>query len=384
MNEMERSKSITAIIRQYIIAVWTVGLAFLATFLLRRFILPDSSPLFLVAVIISAWRGGLGTGLLATALSALVIAFAFITPVFALPTQLVDYLHLVDFMLAASVIGSLSADRSRTHLEREALLERERDARIQAEEANAVKDEFLAAASHELRTPLTTIKVLNHVLLTKKLSDDERQEYLKDIASECDREIDLVHNLLDVSRIRAGGMQIRTGPVNAIEVIQTCERLVRPQAAEHHHALVVNTQPSLPLITADSNALRRSLCTIVENAIKYTPDGGRISIWAFPDGSDEVAIEVEDNGPGIHPNDMPHVFDRFYRGRATGKDLGGSSRRQQDVPGIGLGLHLARALVEGMNGSIQVRSTLGSGTTFRLQFSVWREIQMDATTGRPV
>lgn len=101
------------------------------------------------------------------------------------------------------LIGTLSSARRRAERELETLLLREQAARIEAERANAVKDEFLAAVSHELRIPLTTIKALTRVLLRKQPSESERREYLEDVASECDRQIDLVHNLLDLSRKRA-------------------------------------------------------------------------------------------------------------------------------------------------------------------------------------
>ncbi|HEX6622314.1 MAG TPA: histidine kinase dimerization/phospho-acceptor domain-containing protein, partial [Pyrinomonadaceae bacterium] len=178
------------------------------------------------------------------------------------------------------------------------------------------KDEFLAAVSHELRTPLTTIKALTRVLLRKNPTEEERREYLADIASECERQIDLVHNLLDLSRINAGGVQIELRRVSAEDVVRACEKIERVEAAEHGHELRVEVAPDLPPIRADHSALRRALCTVVGNAIRYTPDGGSIALRAESDGG-TVAFEVEDNGRGIHPADLPHIFESFYRGRAA-------------------------------------------------------------------
>jgi two-component system cell cycle sensor histidine kinase PleC len=112
------------------------------------------------------------------------------------------------------------------------------------------------------------------------MTDEEREEYLADIASECDREIDLVLNLLDLSRIRAGGVQIRLQPVAVADVINACEKLVRGDAEKHNHHLEVAVAEDLPPIRADHSALRRALCAIAENAVKYTPDVGRITIRA--------------------------------------------------------------------------------------------------------
>lgn len=354
------------------VAVWTVALAFAGTFLLLPFIPPGVSPLFLLAVIVSAWRGGLGPGLFATALSTLATVFIFLPPAFTFHVARHDLLQLVVDVLAAVIIGTLSAARRKAEEEREALLLREQAARVEAERANATKDEFLAAVSHELRTPLTTIKALTRVLLRRQPTERERREYLEDIASECDRQIDLVHNLLDLSRIRAGGVAIKLGRVDAGEVVRACEKIERVGAAEHNHELSVEVAPDVPPVQADRSALRRALCTVVENAIKYTPDGGRIHISARQDGGGQVAIEVTDNGRGIHAEDLPRIFDSFYRGRAFVRDgADGRVADAQEVPGIGLGLHLARVLVEGMNGSIEARSQLGQGSTFTLRLPMW-------------
>lgn len=359
---------ITAVAWRYLAAVWTVGVAFAASLLLSPVIAPRVSPLFLLAVMVSAWRGGLGPGLLATALSALVNIYVLLPPAFSFHAEREDLLQLAVFICAAVITGTLSAARRRAEAEREALLLREQSARAEAERANATKDEFLAAVSHELRTPLTTIKALTRVLLRKNPTEDERRDYLEDIASECDRQIDLVHNLLDLSRIRAGGVEIELRAVDAAAVVRACEKIERIEAAEHDHQLFVSIAPDLPYIRADHNALRRALCSVVENSIKYTPAGGRIHIKARTAGR-LVAIEVQDNGRGIHAEDLPHVFDSFYRGRAASDGDGGID--VEEVPGIGLGLHLASSLVEGMRGSIEVRSQPGQGSIFILRLPVW-------------
>ncbi|HWT02735.1 MAG TPA: HAMP domain-containing sensor histidine kinase [Pyrinomonadaceae bacterium] len=365
---------------RYLIAVWTVGLAFVATLLLSSFVTPRVSPLFLLAVMVSAWRGGLVAGLLATALSALVNVYVLLPPAFSFHAEREDLLQLAVFICAAVIVGTLSAARRRAESEREALLLRERAARAEAERANATKDEFLAAVSHELRTPLTTIKALTRILLRKNPTEDARRDYLEDIASECDRQIDLVHNLLDLSRIRAGGVEIVPRRVDAAEILRACVKIERIEAAEHGHQLSVETARDLPDIRADHSALRRALCAVVENSIKYTPAGGRIQLSAGPDGRD-VAIRVEDNGRGIHPDDLPHVFDSFYRGKAAGEGADDNGADSQEVPGIGLGLHLARSLVEGMNGSIEVRSEPGRGSIFTLRLPAWDGGNGDRETG---
>lgn len=362
-------RNIYEILRRCSIAVLTVGAAFAATYLASKLVEPGVSPLFLLAVMISAWRGGLAVGLFATALSAFVSAFVFLPPVFSLQIDRGDVLLLGVFTVAAVITGSLSAARKRAEEAREVLLVKEQAARSEAERASRVKDELLAAVSHELRTPLTTIKTLTRVLQRREMTNEEREEYLADIASECDREIDLVLNLLDLSRIRAGGVQIRLQPVNVRDVIGACEKLVRGDAEKHNHRLETVIAEDLPPVRADHSALRRALCAVAENAVKYTSDVGRITIRAFAERA-AVMIEIEDNGRGIPEADLPRIFEKFFRGGNSG---GGTQPGAEEVPGIGLGLNLAKVLIEGMNGEITVESRLEIGTKFSIRLPVWND-----------
>ena len=365
---MKNRPQIFNAVRGYLIAFWTVGAAFVLTYAASPIVEPGISPLFLLAVMISAWRGGLGAGLLATFLSAFASAFVFIQPKFSLHIDRGDIPQLIIFTIAALIIGSLSAARKRAEQAREVLLVKEQTARIEAENANRVKDEFLAAVSHELRTPLTTIKTLTRVMQRREMTDDERVEYLADIASECDREIDLVLNLLDLSRIKAGGVQISLQPVNVSDVLRACEKLVSGEIEKHNHSIEIEVEEKLPSIRADHSALRRALCAIIENAIKFTPSDGRIKLRAdVKDG--EVIIEVADTGRGIAVEDLPHVFEKFYRGQ----NAGGVSAPIEEVPGIGLGLNLAKTLIEGMDGRVSVESRLYQGTKFTIRLPVWTE-----------
>lgn len=361
----ETGESVGASVRRYLIGVWSVAAVFALTMLATRYVDLNVTPVYLAAVMFSTWRGGLGAGLVATALSAVLGAFFFFPPAYSFKVYGEDLLQLGVFTLAALVISSLSAARERA-------LALSEQARREAEAANSVKDEFLAAVSHELRTPLTTIKTLTRILLRKNPSEEERREYLEDIAAECERQIDLVHNLLDLSRVKAGGVEIQPVPVEVSAALRDCEKTVRPAAEERGQELAVDLTPGLSPVRADRGALRRALCAVVENAVKYTPEGGRVTLRARREGGGHVSVDVEDTGPGIREEDVPHIFERFYRSRA-GSNNAGDSADEQDVPGIGLGLYLARVLVEGMGGRIGVKSRVGHGSTFTLRLPVWRD-----------
>lgn len=351
----------------YLVAFWTVGVAFLATLILSPLMQPGVSPLFLLAVMFSAWRKGLRAGLFATFLSVFASAFVFLPPKFSFEIDRNDWLQLIVFSFAAVVIGSLSASRKQAEEEKERSLSEAQNARIEAERANAVKDEFLAVVSHELRTPLTTIKTLTRVMQRRKISEKERSEYLADVASECDRQIDLVHNLLDLTRIKTGGLEIESEFISAEEAIRVCAKLEQIAAKENGQDFSVEIPHDLHHIRADRNALRRALCTITENAIKFTPRGGQIILRAF-NKDQYIIIEVEDTGRGISSEDLPYIFDKFYRGRAKDGNI-----HTSEAPGVGLGLHLARALVEGMSGTIEVESRLDHGSKFTIRLPIWRE-----------
>ena len=353
------------------VVLLTVGAALAATFLFSPFVSPVASPLFLVAVMISAWRGGLFAGFLATFLSALANLFFFLPTEFSFDIQREEISQFMIDILASIIIGTLSAGRRRAENEREALLESEKKVRLEAEHANNVKDEFLAVVSHELRTPLTTIKTLTHFLRNNQPTEEEREEYLGDIASECDRQIDLVHNLLDLSRIRVAGVEINLQKTDAGKILRDCVKIERIEAAAHQHKIRIEIEKNLPYALADASALRRSVCTMLENSIKYSPDGSLIRVSAGRVSDDRIAVKIEDNGRGIHPQDMPHIFESFFRGHLLSAGGEYTFSDDQEVKGIGLGLHLAKFLVEGMKGEIAVESEVGKGSIFTITLNVW-------------
>jgi two-component system phosphate regulon sensor histidine kinase PhoR len=240
-------------------------------------------------------------------------------------------------------------------------------------ELDRIKSEFVGGVSHELRTPLTTIKTLTRVLLRGGESQEERREYLETIAAECDRQIDLVLNLLDLSRIEAGAFSVCPTKVDAAEIVKSCAVIERHAASIRSHDLDVNLPDDALFAVADSNALRRVLCSLVENSIKYTPDGGSIRLSAKPEG-DEVVIRISDTGCGIEASDVPHVFEKFYRGRPSLIPKAGvHSDSSMSEPGIGLGLYLAHTVIDGFGGRIYVESTNPRGTTFAVYLPAFRE-----------
>lgn len=241
----------------------------------------------------------------------------------------------------------------------------ERESRLA--ELDRLKSEFVSSVSHELRTPLTTIKTLTRLLLRGHHTENEKREYLEAIAQECDRQIDLVVNLLDLSRIEAGAFTLSLKALDAGEMLQSCQTAAGHAARTRGHELRLALDDDLPLAQGDAGALRRVFTGLIENAIKYTPDGGRIVLHAARDEKrhDWLAISVSDSGRGIAAEDLPHVFEKFYRGGTPAAD------EAADTPGVGLGLYLARVMVERMNGSLSVTSRAGAGSKFTVRLRIW-------------
>lgn len=254
----------------------------------------------------------------------------------------------------------------------------EREERLK--ELDRLKSEFVSSVSHELRTPLTTIKTLTRVLQRGGQSEEERREYLDTIAAECDRQIDLVLNLLDLSRIESGAYKVARTRVNPAEVVLACARVEVHAAEVRGLTLDVELPAEVPHVLTDREALRRVVCSLVENAIKYTPEGGRITVKASPSQEPgAVEITVQDNGCGILSEDVPFVFEKFFRGRPApsitgGKDAPDISPDGGDAPGVGLGLYLARRIVGQIGGSISAESPPPGerkGTAFTVCLPAW-------------
>ena len=221
-------------------------------------------------------------------------------------------------------------------------------------EIDHLKSEFVNSVSHELRTPLTTIKTLVKVLQANKIDKREKAEYLATIAEECDRQIEFVQKLLDLSRIESGAHRPKfdtTVVDNLLDgVMESHVRAAASRGLELKH----DDSPSV-LVETDPNLLERIVSSLVENAMKYTTKGGMIALSAEQTPS-HVLINVDDSGCGIAADDLPHVFERFYRGHSL------EPAAVSGVSGTGLGLYLVHTMVAQLNGAISVVSPVPGAT----------------------
>lgn len=227
-------------------------------------------------------------------------------------------------------------------------------------EAEELKSTFVSVISHELKTPVALIKGYVSTLRREDATWDRKivQDSLEVIEEEADRLTELIENLLDASRLQAGALSINLTDVALDTFAERIAERFRTQTSRH--TIVVDFPPDFPVVLADEERLAQVLSNLISNSIKYSPDGGeiRISGQVRPE---QVIVCVSDQGPGIAPGDIPHVFDRFYR----------ASDASRQTKGAGLGLYLARAVIEAHAGRIWVDPKPGDGA--RICFSLPRD-----------
>lgn len=210
-------------------------------------------------------------------------------------------------------------------------------------EAEELKTTFISVISHELKTPVALIKGYVGTLRRDDAVWDRSvvQDSLAVIEEEADRLTELIENLLDASRLQAGALKMNLADISLVSLVERTVERFRTQTSKHH--FMVNFPDDFPVILGDEDRLGQVLSNLLSNAIKYSPEGGeiRVSGQVKPD---QVIVCVSDQGPGVAPEDIPHIFDRFYR----------SQQATRNTKGAGLGLYLARAVVEAHGGRIWV------------------------------
>jgi PAS domain S-box-containing protein len=260
-------------------------------------------------------------------------------------------------IIGASKIARDITDKKRAERERQILLKAAEDARHEAEMANRAKDNFLALLSHELRTPLHSMRGWLSMLSNGLLNDEQQIRALDVILRGVDSQNALIEDLLDVSRIVSGKMSIVREKISLVAVLNNVIEQMRPATAEHHIDLSTELDMIVDELVGDAIRLQQIFSNLINNAVKYTPPGGRISVSLKRNG-DNAVIEVRDTGVGIDPEMASRIFERFEQGD-------NSTRRQ--FGGLGLGLTIARHLTELHGGKIEVESEgLGKGAAFRV------------------
>lgn len=227
--------------------------------------------------------------------------------------------------------------------------------------AKAFMKDTISDISHQLKTPLAALNIYNGLIQQEVNGSQELKEFTSLSEKELDRIENLVQNLLKITKLDAGTITLEKSPHYVADMMEYIEKHFTYQAQQQEKSLILSGDEEV-ILDCDQTWLVEAVSNIVKNAFDHTKPGATIRItWrAF---ASVVQITVSDNGSGIHPEDLPHIFKRFYR-----------SRFSKDTQGIGLGLPLAKAIIEEHNGTVEVDSTLGMGTTFTINFLIPTEL----------
>lgn len=229
------------------------------------------------------------------------------------------------------------------------------------EELSALKSYFISSVSHELRMPLTSIRMFAEMLRAKNIKSPRlRREYLEIIEGESERLSRLIGNILDFAKIERGIKDYSFAPTDIRDVMKRSGRAIRYQYHSHGARLRISLQRDLPLISADGDALEEAVLNLLSNAIKYSAMVKKVDVIVTR-SKGRLRIAVSDKGVGIAAEELPHIFERFYRVR---------DERTRQVGGAGLGLALVKHIVEAHGGTVAVSSIVGRGTTFTLDLPI--------------
>jgi len=330
------------LVEPYLVAIAASACALVVSLLAGGTATTVAPLLFLGAVAVSGWHGGLRPALLATALGFLALDYFFETPAYSLEVS--DVRTLLDslaFLVIAVILGLLNAQLRAARARVERAL-REAQAAVQA------RDEALAAVSHDMRTPLTAIRATVAALqeADSALPDEMRRDLLRNIAAESERLEHFIGDALALARIEAGVEPVPTlnAPGEIVSAI-----LDRRMPLLAGRVITFDVPDTLPLLYFDAGLLEQALGNLLDNVAAHTPPEAEVSITGRIDGAGRLRLEVADAGPGIPPADRERIFRRFERLREGGS-------------GAGLGLALARAATQAQGGQLWVEpSTTGGG-----------------------
>jgi signal transduction histidine kinase len=221
------------------------------------------------------------------------------------------------------------------------------------------QSDLISEMVHELRTPLASVNTAAHLLLRPEVSDEQRRRVVQIIHNETTRLTEMTTAFLDLARLESGRAQFNVQTFNLGPLLQECASMMRGRAGESGLRLRVDIPKDIPPLKADRDKIKQVLLNLLSNAIKYNRPGGEI-ILQVETRPDRFILSVSDTGLGIHPEDIAHLFEKFYRVQST----------EQVAPGTGLGLAICKRIVEAHSGEIKISSKVGAGTTVRFTLPV--------------
>lgn len=242
-------------------------------------------------------------------------------------------------------------------------------ARHNAEEANTAKSDFLARISHEIRTPLNAILGFSEVMLEERfgpIGNPRYKDYINDIHTSGAHVINLVNDMLDISKIEAGQLELSFTAVDLVAVLKECVALMQPQANEGRVIIRTSFSDDLPRVVADAKTVRQIALNLLSNSIKFTAEGGQVIVSAVVEKDGSLIVRVRDTGVGMTEADLAKAMEPFRQIEQSGQT--GAARTSAATGGTGLGLPLTKALVEANRAQFLIESTPSKGTLIRVVF----------------
>lgn len=283
-----------------------------------------------------------------------------------LPDPHIFWPEEVEFLKAISEIGSSAINRMQIlHSLEDRVNERTRalaEANEQLKELDQLKSQFISEVSHELRTPITNLGL--YLDLIDHSSSDKHPHYLSILRKQTERLTHLIEDILSLSRVELGRDKIVLGPVNLNEIVRSIIDVQMPRVEDEGLSLDFLLAPNLPNIHGEPNQLSQVVSHLLVNAIEYTSEGAIYIETGFAETSQQIFLKVMDSGVGIDARDLPHLFERFYRG---------SHASQSNIPGTGLGLAIVKEVVDLHGGTIEVNGRDKKGTTFTIWLPIMKE-----------
>lgn len=364
-GSQQRYRNLPSTAARYALAVVAAAVALAATVALRRYGPAPSFLFFVPAVAIAAWYGGRGPSALATALSLLLIDLNFLAADGSLRVDRVEGLEIIAFLVVAATITTTmeALHRALALAESRAAqlkvlndevgrsYDAEREKRHDAELLAHAREEVLGLVAHDLRNPLSLIVTTSELLLEENIEPARRRELLA-VAVRAGKQMNrLIGDLLDTVRLQAGKFSLDLEDVPVASIFRQAVETLGPAAEKRSVRFDAIPPGDGVVVRADPLRVSQLVGNVVGNAIKFTPAQGSVTLKAVPNGI-QVLIEVSDTGPGIRADEIPHLFDTFWQARGN------------DHRGVGLGLAIAKGVVEAHGGSIWAESAVGAGSKF--------------------
>jgi two-component system, OmpR family, sensor histidine kinase KdpD len=340
---MQKTRTLRDRIYSYLICLGLVLIMTLLGELVKRRLEPTNIVMFyLLAVVIVAIRWGQGPAIITSILSVLAFDFFLVPPYLTLNVHDFEYLFTFGAFLAVGLIVSTLTSKVR--------------AQIIQQQTEKLHCALLNSISHDLKTPLVSITGALSALLdnTAKLNEQQKNELLEAACDESERLNRIVNNILDMTRSESGVLRISKKPCDLRDFIGACLEQLKDKIGSRN--IKINIPKDMPEVSIDFPYMLKAFLNVIDNALKYSPDGSAIEIGASCVGQ-KVHVFVRDHGYGIPKDDLGRIFNKFYR-----------IQRAQNVPGTGLGLSISKNIIEAHGGYINAESVLGKGATFILEF----------------